>query len=158
MKWPLLECAGKMADLRPLIPHRKISPSHHRIQSVSTTYSYQDLQYIANYTLQLSTETRFTSFQIFHRCLSHYIQYNIISNQHERSQGNGSVNKNNHNRYDITLLLQRVDRNWASSLQLLYLYRASCLGPYGTFQFFLTASSSWRESLLQDLNKHMLSI
>ena len=126
MKLPLLECAGKMADLRPLIPHRKISPNHHRIQSVSTTYSYQDLQYIANYTLQLSTETRFTSFQLFHRCLSHYIQYNIISNQHERSQGNGSVNKNNHNRYDITLLLQRVDRNWASSLQLLYFLHVNC--------------------------------
>lgn len=35
--------------------------------------------YMAHHCLQLSTEARFTSFQLFHRCLSHYIYYSHIT-------------------------------------------------------------------------------
>ena len=111
-----------MADLRPLIPQQHIhNGKPHQIIIESNPYLQRILTkiYIANYTLQLSTETRFTAFQLFHRCLSHYIQYNIISNQHETNQGNGSVNKNNHNRYDITLLQrQELSKLAAASIFL----------------------------------------
>mmetsp|Transcript_26607 Transcript_26607/g.39417 ORF Transcript_26607/g.39417 Transcript_26607/m.39417 type:complete len:299 (+) Transcript_26607:49-945(+) len=111
-----------MADLRPLIPKQHIyNGTSHQIVIECNPYLRRILTkiYIANYTLQLSTETRFTSFQLFHRCLSHYIHYNIISNHHETSQGNGSVNNNNHNRYDITLLQrQELSKLAAASIFL----------------------------------------
>lgn len=82
-----------MADLRAPIPQEHIhNAASHQDIIESNPFLLRILSkiYIANYTLQLSTETRFTSFQLFHRCLSHYIHYNLV--RHMTPQGNSNSN------------------------------------------------------------------
>ena len=65
-----------MAELRPALPPEHIynGTSHQNI--ITSTPFLQKLLFkiqIASHTLNLSTESRYASFVLFHRCLSHYI-------------------------------------------------------------------------------------
>lgn len=54
------------------LSHQDIIEAHPFLMNVLSK------MYMAHHCLQLSTETRFTSFQLFHRFLSHYVYYNHI--------------------------------------------------------------------------------
>lgn len=69
-----------------LMSHQHIIEAHPFLMNVLCKV------YMAHNCLQLSTETRFTSFQLFHKCLSHYIYYTptIHSGSGSRSSSGGS--------------------------------------------------------------------
>eukprot|EP00557_Chaetoceros_sp_GSL56_P006711 CAMPEP_0176491498 /NCGR_PEP_ID=MMETSP0200_2-20121128/8467_1 /TAXON_ID=947934 /ORGANISM="Chaetoceros sp., Strain GSL56" /LENGTH=301 /DNA_ID=CAMNT_0017888937 /DNA_START=79 /DNA_END=981 /DNA_ORIENTATION=- len=64
-----------------LMSHQHIIEAHPFLMNVLCKV------YMAHNCLQLSTETRFTSFQLFHKCLSHYIYYTPTIHS---GSGNGS--------------------------------------------------------------------
>ena len=69
-----------MIHCRPLLPKEHLYESKsHQCVIDTTPFLRRILRkiYVAHATLELGTETRFATFQIFHRCLSHYIYHNI---------------------------------------------------------------------------------
>lgn len=83
----------KMIHCRPLLPEEHLYESRsHQCKIDKTPFLRRILTkiYVAHATLELGTETRFATFQIFHRCLSHYIYHNMKSKKEHLPENGGN--------------------------------------------------------------------